>query len=72
MVTESPLRGQLVGAGTGIAHVEFERLWRRPEPLVTSTMSLDVPLGVPAGSAPRSSLSRVHWVQAELSPRSNS
>ncbi len=66
MVTESPLRGQWVGAGTGIAHVELERLWRRPQPLVTSTMSLDVP-------PPRTSrfgsplvLSRVHWVQAEL------
>ena len=66
MVTESPLRGQWVGAGTGIAHVELERLWRRPQPLVTSTMSLDVP-------PPRTSrfgsplvLSRVHWVQAQL------
>ena len=55
MVTESPLRGQWVGAGAGIAHVELERLWRRPQPLATSTMSLDVPFRVPAGSAPHSS-----------------
>ena len=66
MVTESPLRGQWVGAGTGIAPVELEPLWRRPQPLATSTMSLDVP-------PPRTSrfgsplvLSRVHWVQAQL------
>jgi hypothetical protein len=48
------------------AHVELERLWRRSQPLATSTMSLDMP-------PPRTSrlgsplvLSRVHWVRAEL------
>ena len=53
-------------AGTGIGHAELERLWRRLQPLATSTMPLDVP-------PPRTSrfgspliLSRVHWVRPEL------
>jgi len=53
-------------AGTGIDHVELERLWRRLQPLATSKMALDVP-------PPRASrfgsplvLSRVHWVRPEL------
>ncbi len=52
--------------GTGINTAELERLWRRLQPLATSTMPLDVP-------PPRSTcfgsplvLSRVHWVRPEL------
>jgi bifunctional non-homologous end joining protein LigD len=61
--------GRLVYAGrvgTGIDHVELERLWRRLQPLAVSKMPLDVP-------PPRTSrfgaplvLSRVHWVRPEL------
>src|SRR5437899_1141829 len=53
-------------AGVGINNAELERLWRRPQPLATSEMPLDVP-------PPRTSrfgsplvLSRVHWVRPEL------
>ena len=61
--------GRLVYAGrvgTGIDNAELERLWRRLQPLASSTMPLDV-------APPRSTrfgsplvLSRVHWVRPEL------
>ena len=58
MVTESPLRGQWVRAGTGIAHVELERLWRRlspwPRPPCRSTRpSAYQPVRLPARLEPR-------------------
>ena len=52
--------------GTGINQAEFERLWRRLQPLAIAKMPLDV-------APPRSTrfgsplvLSRVHWVRPEL------
>jgi len=52
--------------GTGIDHVELERLWRGLQPLATSEMPLDK-------APPRTNrfgsplvLSRVHWVRPEL------
>ncbi len=53
-------------AGVGINQAEFERLWRRLQPLAVPDMPLNVP-------PPRTSrfgsplvLSRVHWVRPEL------
>jgi ATP-dependent DNA ligase len=53
-------------AGTGMNDAELEQIWRRPQPLATDTMPLDV-------TPPRSTrfgsplvLSRVHWARPEL------
>ena len=61
--------GKLTYAGraaTGMSEYELQRVWRRLQPLKTSTMPLEVP-------PPRTSrfgsplvLSRVHWVLPEL------
>ena len=61
--------GRLTYAGraaTGMSVDELERVWRRLQPLRTSTMPLEIP-------PPRTSrfgsplvLSRVHWVRPEL------
>jgi ATP-dependent DNA ligase len=61
--------GRLIYAGrvgTGIDTAELERLWRRLQPLGTSSMALDL-------APPRSTrfgsplvLSRVHWVRPEV------
>jgi ATP-dependent DNA ligase len=61
--------GKLIYAGrvgAGIDNAELERLWRRLQPLATSTMPLDV--SPPRGSRFGSPLvlSRVHWVRPEL------
>ena len=52
--------------GTGIDTPELERLWRRLQPLATSSMPLDAapPRGARFGSP--LVLSRVHWVRPEL------
>jgi bifunctional non-homologous end joining protein LigD len=61
--------GRLIYAGrvgTGIDMAELERLWRRLQPLATSSMPFDRP--PPRGTRFGSPLvlSRVHWVRPEL------
>jgi ATP-dependent DNA ligase len=51
--------------GTGINTAELERLWRRLQPLATSTMPLDVPPSRSTRFGSPLVLSRVHWVRPE-------
>src|SRR5947209_4093221 len=53
-------------AGTGIGHAEIERLWRRLQPLATPRMPLDKPPPRDSRFGSPLTLSRVHWVRAEL------
>jgi DNA ligase D-like protein (predicted ligase) len=53
-------------AGTGIGHVELERLWRRLQPLATPKMPLDVPPPRDSRFGSPLILSRVHWVRPAL------
>jgi ATP-dependent DNA ligase len=57
--------GRLI-AGTGIGHVELERLWRRLQPLATPKMPLDVPPPRDSRFGSPLTLSRVHWVRPAL------
>jgi len=53
-------------AGTGIGHVELERLWHRLQPLGVPEMPLDVPPPRDSRFGSPLVLSRVHWVRPEL------
>jgi len=53
-------------AGTGIKQAELERLWRRLQPLTTSTMPLAVPPPPNSRFGSPLVLGRVHWVRPEL------
>jgi bifunctional non-homologous end joining protein LigD len=53
-------------AGTGIGHVELERLWRRLQRPATSTVPLDVPPTRTSRFGSPLVLNRVHWVRPEL------
>ncbi len=53
-------------AGTGISEEELERVWGRLQPLVSSTMPLDVPPPRASRFGSPLELSRVHWVRPEL------
>jgi ATP-dependent DNA ligase len=50
-------------AGTGIGHVELERLWCRLQPLASPKMPLDVPPPRDSRFGSQLVLSRVHWVR---------
>ena len=61
--------GRLVYAGrvgTGIGHVELQRLWRRMQPLAMPDMPLSVPPPRRTRFGAPLVLSRVHWVRPEL------